>query len=179
MSSNRADSDGGWRLNEKQAERLVDAVAGLKQQAEGRDLGPAGDAEIQLDLFAYFPKILVPGARTARKTRYPFETPLFVIGGWNKLEDATDVEIPLESKRRALKAIGKEAVKWMKDFNTVGRPLMQWMVDWVEQHILELIPELQFALKHPHAMPDGAFSAPAGAAAPLSRPRATGRCLPG
>lgn len=60
MSSNRADSDGGWRLNAKQANRLVAAVAGLQLQAEGRDLGPAGEAEIQLDLFAYFPKILFP-----------------------------------------------------------------------------------------------------------------------
>jgi hypothetical protein len=80
LSSTKADNDGGWRLRESQADNLLTAIASLQTQAEGGDIGPAGLATLDLDLYAYFPKHHTPGAKTARNSRYPFETPLFVIG---------------------------------------------------------------------------------------------------
>ena len=50
-----------------------------------------------------------------------------------------------------------------------GKPLMQPIVEWVKCHILELVPELQFALMHPSALLAGAdeeVAAPAPTAAP-------------
>ena len=105
--------------------------------------GDWGDNDLVLHLTAYFPKVLVEGARTARSSRYPFETPIFVVGGWNRLENLTGVRVKEESKRRLLKNLGEKSMSLMKYPATAGKPAMRSMALHANRVILELVPELQ------------------------------------
>jgi hypothetical protein len=151
-------SSSGWALTDAQSNALFTAIAHLHEQSEDFFGGGAGDDSefgvfdttradcISLNLDVYWPKQLVEGARTARASRYPYETPLFVLGGWNRIEEASGVVIPLESKRRVLKALAEKSIALMKSPMTAGKPVMRQLVKWTNQHILDLVPELQVVL---------------------------------
>ena len=90
-------------LPQPQVDALLGAVTDLEHQSAGTHLPRQSGPAVTLDLVAHFPKILIPGAKTARKNRYPFETPLLCIAGWGDLEDATGIDVSPESKRAMLK----------------------------------------------------------------------------
>ena len=151
-------SSNGWALTERQSSALLVAISHLKEQSEdffggaaggvddfGADTSTADDC-ICLNLDTYWPKHLVEGARTARACRYPYETPLLVVGGWNRIEEMTGVVIPLESKRSVLKALAEKSIALMKNPSTAGKPVMRPLVKWIQKHILDLVPELQVVL---------------------------------
>lgn len=141
-------AQGGWGLHATQATSLAAAVDALKEMCYGDggdgDDGPA----VHVDLAFYWPKLLEPGRRTARASRYPFETPLASLSGWDRIEDATGVDIPSESKLGATKALCAKILEWTRGakHGVHGQPLMQRATDWLDRYALELVPELQDAI---------------------------------
>ena len=172
-----------WNLRPVQAIALLAAIDKLKATDTTKNWGTTkhepikrflrSPAAIQLDLTAYWPKVLEPGRRTARSSRYPFETPLVALSGWNKIEDVSAIPISTESKLRALKALGQQSIALVtgasagattSDQMSGAKWHMQNLVDWMQRHVLELVPELQQALFVPEE--DGGAMAPSPAAAP-------------
>ena len=102
------------KVSTAQADRWVEEGASSRDVNIGGGEGDWSDTDCVLHLTAYFPKILVEGAKTARSSRYPYETPIFVVGGWNRLENLTGVQIPVESKRALLKAVAAKSISYMK-----------------------------------------------------------------
>ena len=82
---------------------------------------PVEKARIQLTLNAHFPKVLCPGAKTARASRFPFEPPLISITGFKEIERRATILAKPEGKRRALAAINAAACRAAdREFGAAG-----------------------------------------------------------
>ena len=82
---------------------------------------PISQARVQLTLNAHFPKVLCPGAKTARASRFPYEPPLISLTGFKEIERRAAVLIKPENKRRALTAINAAACRAAdKEYGAAG-----------------------------------------------------------
>ena len=178
------ESPNDWNLRPRQALALLTAIDTLKE-ADSKNWGPSKNGpfavavrsptSLHLDLNAYWPKLLEPGRSTARSSRYPFEAPLLALSGWNKIEDQSGIQISTESKLRALKALGQQAIMQITGVLGTNRSPstdmhLQRLVDWMSKRLLELVPELQQALFIP--APVGAEAAMVVQPTPPQAPQA-------
>ena len=108
---------------------------------------------------------------------------MVALSGWNKIEDVSAIPISTESKLRALKALGQQSIALVKgassgattDSHMSGAKWhMQNMVDWMQMHVLELVPELQQAL----FAPEGGAPAPTRVVASAPTPVPPQRAAP-
>jgi len=126
-----------WGLSVEQEGAMLAATHTLRSSMSSASTAPsAAPLTLDLSLLLFWPKTLVEGARTARSHRYPFESPLCVIGGYAKLRDQLGSEeferlLPSKLRTSALEALTAEArvsVPLTRYFLT--RPLRcLWLLD--------------------------------------------------
>lgn len=133
-----------WGLSSTQATLFSAAITAL---SEGWQSVLPDDACVTLTLTVHFPKVLVQGAKRARASRYPHETPLLVISKYSEYENLTGVKIPADSKIAALKGLAEQANALHK--KGVGQPLLGKLISWAQDNLLGLVPALQVILQSP------------------------------
>lgn len=185
-----------WGVGRDQKKALRQAIVELQEHAARpatgeedeepvlrRSRGAGGSGVLRLSLTAYFPKVLIMrgDTRKARYSRYPFEPPLLVVGGWTTVEKLSGCRIGVKSKQALLKKLAWKANALLGEAQRNGgapRPLsiIRTLVEWLQKTVLEYVPQLQLLLVDPdvieYAQNDGKTVAAVAAAAAAENPGA-------
>ena len=125
-------SSNGWALSDSQADILFALITRLKQQSEDW-IGGAGVRRLrvwcQFRLHYFEPRCLFSQtisrrSRKARASRYPYETALLCLSGWNQIEKRLVFQSQL-SQEKSYQGDFRKNISMMKNHIFVGKPLIR------------------------------------------------------